>query len=167
VGEGGIADALQLAEHFADQQSICVALGDNVIETNIVSACEKFRKQGKGAHIILKQVLDPERFGVAVLDGDRIVRIEEKPKDPKSPFAVTGFYMYDETVFDRIRTLKPSARGELEISDLNNLYLADGSLTYSVLTGWWTDAGTFQSLQRATNLVAAGGANKMNLPGTI
>lgn len=166
-GEGGIADALRLAEHFADQQPICVALGDNIIETNIVSACEKFRKQGKGAHIILKQVPDPERFGVPILDGNRIIRIEEKPKEPKSPFAVIGVYMYDETVFDRIRTLKPSARGELEISDLNNLYIADGSLTYSVLNGWWTDAGTFQSLLRATNLVAAGGANKMNLPRTI
>jgi glucose-1-phosphate thymidylyltransferase len=167
VGEGGIADALRLAEHFADRQPICVALGDNIIETNIVPACEKFRKQGKGAHIILKQVPDPERFGVPVLDGDRIIKIEEKPKEPKSPFAVIGFYMYDETVFDRIRTLKPSARGELEISDLNNLYLAEGSLSYSVLNGWWTDAGTFHSLQRAANLVAAGGANKMNLPGTI
>ena len=166
-GEGGIADALRLAEHFADQQPICVVLGDNIIETNIVTAAEKFQKQGKGAHIILKEVPDPERFGVPVFEGDRIVSIEEKPKQPKSPYAVIGIYMYDETVFERIRKLKPSARGEFEISDVNNLYLADGSLTYSVLNGWWTDAGTFESLRRAANLVAQGGANKRDVPGTI
>jgi len=166
-GEGGIADALRLAEHFADQELICVVLGDNIIETNIVSACEKFKKQGRGAHIILKEVPDPERFGVPALEGGRIVRIEEKPQQPKSPYAVVGIYMYDGTVFDRIRTLKPSARGELEISDVNNLYIADGTLTYSLLNGWWTDAGTFQSLWRAAKLVAEGGANKMDLPGTV
>ncbi len=165
-GEGGIADALRLAEHFADQQPICVVLGDNVIETNIIRACEKFAKQGKGGHIILKEVPDPERFGVPVLDGNRIVAIEEKPKQPKSRFAVIGIYMYDATVFDRIRTLKPSARGEFEITDVNNLYLAEGTLTYSILNGWWTDAGTFESLRRATNLVAQGGANKCDVPGT-
>jgi len=166
-GEGGIADALRLAEHFADQQPICVVLGDNIIETNIVAAAEKFRTQGKGAHIILKEVPDPERFGVPVFDGDRIVSIEEKPKQPKSLYAVIGIYMYDETVFERIRKLTPSARGEFEITDVNNLFLADGSLTYSVLNGWWTDAGTFESLRRATNLVAQGGANKRDVPGTI
>lgn len=166
-GEGGIADALRLAEHFADQQSICVVLGDNIIETNILASCEKFRKQGGGAHIILKEVSDPERFGVPVFDGDRIASIEEKPQKPRSPYAVTGIYMYDNTLFDRIRTLRPSARGEFEITDVNNLYLADGALTYSILNGWWTDAGTFESLRRATNLVAQGGANKIDVPGTI
>lgn len=166
-GEGGIADALRLAEHFADQQPICVVLGDNIIETNIISACEKFRAQGSGAHIILKEVSDPERFGVPVFNGSRIVAIEEKPKQPKSSYAVIGIYMYDATVFHRIRKLKPSARNEFEISDVNNQYLADGVLTHSILNGWWTDAGTFESLRRASSLVAQGGANKPNLPGTL
>ena len=166
-GEGGIADALRLAEHFADQQPICVVLGDNIIETNIVAACERFKKQGKGGHIILKEVPDPERFGVPVFNGDRIVAIEEKPKQPKSPLAVIGIYMYDATVFERIKTLKPSVRGEFEITDVNNLYLADGTLTYSKLNGWWTDAGTFESLQRAATLVAMGGANKRDITGTV
>ena len=160
-GEGGIADALRLAEHFADGQPITVMLGDNIIETNFLSACEKFRAQALGAHVILKQVPDPQRFGVPVFEGDRIIRIEEKPKEPKSSYAVTGIYMYDATVFDRIRKLKPSARNELEITDVNNFYIQDGTLTYSVLEGWWTDAGTFESLLRATNLVAQGGANKL------
>ena len=160
-GEGGIADALRLAEHFADEQPICVALGDNIIERNIIAAGEKFRQQAVGAHIILKEVPDPERFGVPVFEEDRIVRVEEKPKKPRSRYAVTGFYMYDATVFDRIRAVKPSGRGELEITDVNNLYLADGLLTYSVLDGWWTDAGTFESLLRANNLVAQTGANKV------
>jgi glucose-1-phosphate thymidylyltransferase len=161
AGEGGIADALRLAEHFADGQPLCVVLGDNIIENNILAACDQFRKQGRGAHIILSKVPDPERFGVPVMEGDRIVTIEEKPSRPGSPYAVIGIYMYDATVFDRIRRLKPSARGEYEIADVNNSYLADGSLTYSFLEGWWTDAGTFESLRRATNLVAQGGANKM------
>ena len=160
-GEGGIADALRLAEHFADEQPICVALGDNIIERNIIVAGEKFRQQAVGAHIILKEVPDPERFGVPVFEEDRIVRVEEKPKKPRSRYAVTGFYMYDATVFDRIRAVKPSGRGELEITDVNNLYLADGLLTYSILDGWWTDAGTFESLLRANNLVAQTGANKV------
>jgi glucose-1-phosphate thymidylyltransferase len=166
-GEGGIADALRLAEHFADGQPICVVLGDNIIETNIIQACEKFQKQSRGAHIILKEVPDPERFGVAVFDGDRIIRIEEKPKVPGSRYAVTGIYLYDATVFDRIRTLKPSGRGEFEITDVNNQYLADGVLTYSILEGWWTDAGTFESWRRATNLVAQGGANKADVAGMV
>ncbi|MBI4166763.1 MAG: NTP transferase domain-containing protein [Acidobacteria bacterium] len=166
-GEQGIADALRLAEHFADGQPICVVLGDNVIETNIVSAYQAFRKEGKGAHIILKEVPDPERFGVPVFDGDRIVAIEEKPKQPKSPYAVIGIYMYDATVFDKIRKLRPSARNEFEITDINNQYLAEGLLAYSTLNGWWTDAGTFESLRRATNLVAQGGANKTDVAGTI
>ena len=161
-GEGGIADALRLAEYFAAGEKICVVLGDNVIETNIIAACVQFKKQEKGAHILLKEVADPQRFGVPVFEGERIVRIEEKPKEPKSPYAVIGIYMYDATVFDRIRKLKPSARGEFEITDVNNQFLADGTLTYSVLDGWWTDAGTFDSLLRATNLVAQGGANKVS-----
>jgi glucose-1-phosphate thymidylyltransferase len=161
AGEGGIADALRLAEHFADQQPLCVVLGDNIIETNILEACARFEKQGSGAHIILKEVPDPERFGVPVFEGGRIVAIEEKPAQPRSPYAVIGIYMYDATVFDRIRKLKPSARNEFEISYVNNSYLADGALTHSFLEGWWTDAGTFESLRRATNLVARGGANKM------
>jgi glucose-1-phosphate thymidylyltransferase len=158
-GEGGIADALRLAEHFADRQPICVILGDNIIETNIVAAREKFERQARGGHILLKEVPDPQRFGVPVLEGDRIVKIEEKPRQPKSPYAVIGVYMYDETVFDRIRRLKRSARGELEITDVNNQYIEEGTLSYSVLEGWWTDAGTFESLLRANNLVAQGGAN--------
>jgi glucose-1-phosphate thymidylyltransferase len=159
-GEGGIADALRLAEHFADGQPICVVLGDNIIETNIAEAARKFAAQASGAHIILKKVEDPERFGVPVFDGGRIVRIEEKPREPKSPYAVIGIYMYDGTVFDRIRKLKPSARGEFEITDVNNQYIEEKTLTHSILDGWWTDAGTFESLLRATNLVANGGANK-------
>jgi glucose-1-phosphate thymidylyltransferase len=159
-GEGGIADALRLAEYFADGDKICVILGDNIIETNISAACAQFQKQERGAHIILKEVADPERFGVPVFEGGRIVRIEEKPREPKSSYAVIGIYMYDATVFDRIRNLKPSGRGELEITDVNNQYLDDGTLSYSILEGWWTDAGTFDSLLRATNLVAQGGANR-------
>lgn len=159
-GEGGIADALRLAEHFADGQPVCVALGDNIIETNIIEARRAFDRQERGARIILKDVPDPERFGVPVFEEGRILRIEEKPKQPKSQYAVIGIYMYDGTVFDRIRTLKPSGRGELEITDVNNLYLAENSLAYSALDGWWTDAGTFESLLRANTLVAAGGANK-------
>ena len=160
-GEGGIADALRLAEYFAEGDKICVVLGDNIIETNIIAACEQFKKQERGAHIILKEVADPERFGVPAFEGGRIVRIEEKPREPKSRYAVIGIYMYDATVFDRIRKLQPSGRGEFEITDVNNQYLADGTLTYSILEGWWTDAGTFDSLLRATNLVAQGGANRV------
>ncbi|MFB3915543.1 MAG: sugar phosphate nucleotidyltransferase [Terriglobales bacterium] len=160
-GEGGIADALRLAQHFADGESICVVLGDNVIENNVCEAAEMFRAQGRGAHIVLKEVEDPERFGCPEIVDGRIIRIEEKPKRPKSNYAVTGIYFYDSSVFKKIQTLKPSARGELEITDINNLYLEEGTLTYSVLQGWWTDAGTFQSLRRATNLVATTGANKL------
>ena len=161
-GEGGIADALRLSEHFADGQPICVVLGDNIIETNIIAARDEFERTGcVGGHIILKQVADPERFGVPVFDGDRIVRIEEKPRDPKSEYAVIGIYMYDGKVFDYIRRLRPSARGEFEITDVNNLYLADGRLGYSKLDGWWTDAGTFESLLHANALAAGSGANKV------
>jgi glucose-1-phosphate thymidylyltransferase len=153
-GEGGIADALSLAEHFADGQKICVVLGDNLIEGSIRQAVEEFERQERGARILLKEVPDAERFGVAEIEGDRIVRIVEKPKHPKSRYAVTGIYMYDDTVFDKIRRLVPSARGELEITDVNNMYIAEGTMTFSFLEGWWTDAGTFDSLLRAANLVA-------------
>ena len=152
-GEGGIADALALAEHFADGQKICVVLGDNIIERDIAEAAERFRKQPAGAHILLKEVSDAERFGVAEVSGSRIVGIEEKPPQPKSNYAVTGIYMYDATVFDKIKTLVPSGRGELEITDVNNAYIREGTMTYSKLEGWWTDAGTFDSLLRAANLV--------------
>jgi glucose-1-phosphate thymidylyltransferase len=153
-GEGGIADALALAEHFSDGDKICVILGDNIIQGSIRSAVEQFRKQPAGARILLKKVPDAERFGVDEIVGNRIVGIEEKPKRPKSDFAVTGIYMYDATVFDKIKTLVPSRRGELEITDVNNAYIADGTMTFSFLDGWWTDAGTFDSLLRAGNLVA-------------
>ena len=153
-GEGGIADALALAEHFSDGDKICVILGDNIIQGSIRSAVEQFRKQASGARILLKKVPDAERFGVAEIVANRIIGIEEKPKHPKSDFAVTGIYMYDATVFDKIKTLVPSRRGELEITDVNNAYIAEGTMTFSFLEGWWTDAGTFDSLLRAGNLVA-------------
>jgi glucose-1-phosphate thymidylyltransferase len=144
-GEGGIAEALNLARYFAGGEKICVVLGDNIIEKNIIKAVESFRSQPSGAKILLKEVPDPERFGVPVLDGPNVVRIEEKPKTPKSRYAVTGIYMYDNSVFDIIKTLKPSDRGELEITDVNNAYIEKGELTWDILEGWWTDAGTFAS----------------------
>ncbi|HYI94329.1 MAG TPA: sugar phosphate nucleotidyltransferase [Bryobacteraceae bacterium] len=153
-GEGGIAEALGLAEHFAHGDSIAVVLGDNLLEKSVKSAVDAFLQQSSGARILLKEVPDAERFGVAELNGDRIVGIEEKPSKPKSHFAVTGIYMYDASVFDKIKTLKPSGRGELEITDVNNAYIREGTLSYSVLDGWWTDAGTFDSLLRAANLVS-------------
>ena len=156
-GEGGIADALRLAEHFVDGDHVCVILGDNIIENNICAAVQNFRG---GAHLLLKEVSDPERFGCPEIVNGRIVRIEEKPKQPKSRYAVTGLYLFDPTLFDKIRTLRPSNRGELEITDVNNLYLQEGKLAYSILEGWWTDAGTFDSLRRAAELVATTGANK-------
>jgi glucose-1-phosphate thymidylyltransferase len=159
-GEGGIADALALAEHFADGQKICVVLGDNIIEGNIAQAAERFREQPAGAHILLKEVPDAERFGVAAVAGGKIVAIEEKPQHPKSNYAVTGIYMYDASVFDKIKTLVPSRRGELEITDVNNAYIREGAMTFSFLEGWWTDAGTFDSLLRAANLVAQSSAKK-------
>jgi len=164
VGEGGIADALRLAEHFADGDKIVVVLGDNIIERNIRRAVGDFFAQGKGAKILLKEVPDPQRFGVAEIKSERIVGIEEKPKKPKSNLAVIGIYMYDRQVFDMIRPLKPSARGELEITDVNSAYLEQGTLTFDVLEGWWTDAGTFESLHRASNMVAEGGANHVDAP---
>ncbi len=160
-GEGGIAAALSLAEHFAEGGKICVILGDNIIERNIQRAADAFRAQARGAKILLKRVPDPERFGVPVLRGSRVTRIIEKPRRAPSPYAVTGIYFYDAAVFNYVRELKPSRRGELEITDVNNRYIAAGSMTYEVLRGWWTDAGTFESLARASTLVARGGANKM------
>jgi len=153
-GEGGIADALKLAEHFADNDRVVVILGDNIIEKNIIEPVEEFKKQPKGARILLKKVEDPERFGVVELEGEKIISIEEKPKKPRSEYAVTGIYMYDSKVFDIIKTLKPSGRGELEITDVNNAYLERGELEYSMLDGWWTDSGTFESLLNANILVA-------------
>ncbi len=166
-GEGGIADALALAEHFADGGKICVILGDNIIEGNIRDAVEAFREQPRGARILLKQVPDAERFGVAELKGDRIIGIEEKPPQPKSNYAVTGIYLYDGTVFEKVRQLIPSRRGELEITDVNNAYIREGTMTFSYLEGWWTDAGTFDSMLRASNLVARsvrGAAGESNRP---
>jgi glucose-1-phosphate thymidylyltransferase len=160
-GEGGIAAALDLAEYFSEGQKICVILGDNIIETNIRRAVQAFEKQEQGAMIMLKEVPDAHRFGVPEIRGERIVRIEEKPQDPPSNYAVIGIYMYDPDVFRIIKTLKPSHRGELEITDVNNEYIRKGTLTYSYLEGWWTDAGTFDSLLRASNLVAESGANKI------
>jgi glucose-1-phosphate thymidylyltransferase len=160
-GEGGIAAALFLAEYFSDQKKICVVLGDNIIETNILKAVKDFEKQESGAKILLKEVPDPQRFGVPEIKGDKIIRIDEKPAMPRSKLAVIGIYMFDAGVFDIIRSLKPSARGELEITDVNNEYIRRGNLTYEVLEGWWTDAGTFESLLRASNLVAQTGANKL------
>jgi glucose-1-phosphate thymidylyltransferase len=129
-------------------------LGDNIIEGDIKAAADRFRAQADGAHILLKEVQDAERFGVAEVAGDRIVGIEEKPHKPKSNYAVTGIYMYDASVFDKIKTLVPSGRGELEITDVNNAYIREETMSFSYLNGWWTDAGTFDSLLRATNLVA-------------
>ncbi len=160
-GEGGIADALSLVEHFADDEPICVVLGDNIIENNIRAAADAYRLQGRGAKILLKKVHDPERFGVPELDGDKVLNIEEKPSDPKSDFAVIGIYFYDNTVFNVIKTLEPSDRGELEITDVNNHYIRRDEMTWNELDGWWTDAGTFESLLRASNMVAESGANKV------
>jgi glucose-1-phosphate thymidylyltransferase len=160
-GEGGIAEALGLAEDFADGDPICVILGDNIIENNIRHAVVDFKKQVHGAKILLKEVPDAERFGVAEVRGNHVISIQEKPVVPKSSHAVIGIYLYDSTVFEKIHRLKPSGRGELEITDVNNFYVQEGTLTYETLTGWWTDAGTFESLLRANNLVAKTGANKL------
>lgn len=154
-GEGGIADALKLAEFFADGDPVVVILGDNIIDGDIRPAVDAFRQQKTGSKIFLKEVEDPQRFGVAEIEGDYIRGIEEKPDHPKSNFAVTGLYMYDASVFDIAKTLKPSARGELEITDVNNHYIAQQKMTFEILEGWWTDAGTFESLFRANCLAAS------------
>ncbi len=158
-GEGGIAEALGLARHWAKGDSVCVVLGDNLIERNISQPVADFQAQSKGAKILLKQVDDPERFGVAEVEDGKVLRIIEKPSDPVSSMAVIGIYMYDGRVWEIIDTLEPSDRGELEITDVNNWYIEDGSLTCDVIQGWWTDAGTFESLHLASSLVAQGGAN--------
>ena len=162
-GEGGIADALKLAESFADGEDICVVLGDNIIERNIKKAVDDFRGQGGGAKILLKEVHDPHRFGVATVDGGKVVRIVEKPKEPETNLAVIGIYLYDKGVFEICRDLKPSNRGELEITDVNNEYIRRGTMTCEVMQGWWTDAGTFESLYRSATLVRENGANRMDL----
>jgi glucose-1-phosphate thymidylyltransferase len=162
-GEGGIADALKLAEEFADGGKICVVLGDNIIQNNIRKAAGDFFTQRSGAKLLLKEVPDPQRFGVVRYEGTgaskKIVEIIEKPKDPPSKHAVIGIYFYDSDVFKVCKDLKPSNRGELEITDVNNYYLKRGDLTQEVIDGWWTDAGTIESLHRASMLVAQGGAN--------
>jgi glucose-1-phosphate thymidylyltransferase len=158
-GEGGIAAALALAEHFAGGEPVCVILGDNIIQGNIRANVDAYRPEGRGAKILLKKVVEPQRFGVPVFDGRRILRIEEKPLQPKSEYAVIGIYMYDSRVFEIIHSLKPSARGELEISDVNNAYIESGELSWDELEGWWSDAGTFASLLNTSNLVARTGAN--------
>ena len=152
---GGIAQALGLAENFAGKELLCVILGDNIFQDPIGPYLSAFRQQGRGARLLLKTVDDPQRYGVAEVEGSRVVRIVEKPKRPKSDLAVVGIYFYDSQVFDLIRTLKPSARGELEITDVNNHYLREGSLHCDRLQGWWTDAGTFESLAAANELVRA------------
>jgi glucose-1-phosphate thymidylyltransferase len=152
-GEAGIADALRLAESFAEGEKLCVILGDTILERGIAAQCARFDRQERGAMVLLKEVPDPQRFGVPVFEGDRLLRIEEKPAAPASPYAVIGVYFYDASVFGRIRELQPSARGEYEITDVNNSYLRDGLLRWSVLEGWWTDAGTFDSLLDAACFV--------------
>lgn len=161
-GHGGIAEALGLTQYFVDDDAVCVVLGDNIIEKNIREAVTAFQEQKTGAKILLKEVPDPQRFGVPELDDDKIVSIEEKPAQPRSNYAVIGIYFYDSVVFDIVDTLEPSGRGELEITDVNNAYIKRGEMTYSVLDGWWTDAGTFESLLRANNLVAKTGANNLS-----
>jgi glucose-1-phosphate thymidylyltransferase len=153
-GEGGIAEALGLAEFFAADEPIAVILGDNLFQDPLAAAVDTFRKDPNGAMILLKEVDDPERFGVARVEGDRVVEIVEKPTKPESRLAVTGCYLYDARVFDVIRTLTPSRRGELEITDVNNRYIEWGAMRHHSVGGWWTDAGTVASLHRAADLVA-------------
>jgi glucose-1-phosphate thymidylyltransferase len=154
-GEGGIAEALSLAEHFVNGDRVCVVLGDNIIQDSIAETVERYRSQERGAKVILKEVIEPQRFGVAEVVGDQIVAITEKPKTPKSNYAVIGVYFFDNTVFEKIRRCERSGRGELEITDVNNFYIQENALTYEILAGWWTDAGTFESLLTA-NMLAAG-----------
>ncbi|MEE9127829.1 MAG: sugar phosphate nucleotidyltransferase [Planctomycetota bacterium] len=153
-GEGGIAAALQEAQFFAGEDSLCILLGDNIIEGSIRVARDAYEAQGGGARIVLKEVPDPQRFGVPVLEDGRVVRIDEKPDKPASSYAVTGIYFYDTHVWEILRTLVPSDRGELEITDVNNHYIREGRMEYDILEGWWTDAGTFESLLHANQLVA-------------
>jgi glucose-1-phosphate thymidylyltransferase len=161
---GGIAQALSLAENFAAGEPVCVILGDNVFKASISGVVSAFERQRKGARLLLKKVPDPGRYGVAQVKGDAILGIEEKPKRPKSDLAVTGIYLYDGRVYDIIRTLRPSGRGELEITDVNNAYLARGELYWDLLEGWWTDAGTFESLLKANQLVGKAEAARAAAP---
>ncbi|MDQ0724091.1 glucose-1-phosphate thymidylyltransferase [Paenibacillus sp. W4I10] len=149
---GGIAQALDLAEHFVGDDQMVVILGDNVFSDDIAPYVENFRIQDTGAKILIQKVSDPQRFGVPEIEGTRIISIDEKPQQPKSNYAVTGIYMFDSQVFDIIKTLRPSARGELEITDVNNAYIQNEQLTFDILQGWWTDAGTHASLARASEL---------------
>ncbi len=153
--EGGIAEAVSLAEDFADREKVAVILGDNIFEDSMAEAARSYERQGRGAKIFLKEVPDPERFGVPEIVDGKIVQIEEKPKNPKSRFAVSGLYFYDDQVWEVIRTLQPSLRGELEITDVNNFYVKQGTMSHEILKGSWTDAGTFETLLRAGNLIAA------------
>lgn len=164
---GGIAQALGLAENFAAGDAICVILGDNIFQDDLTQDVASFAQQGAGARILLKPVHDPQRYGVAELDGDRVIGIEEKPKEPKSNLSVTGIYFYDGKVFDIIRTVKPSGRGEMEITDVNNAYIAKGEMTFGTFQGWWTDAGTFPSLALANELALKGSMPFPNLPRRI
>ena len=150
---GGIAQALGLAEGFSHGDHLVAILGDNIFEANLKQYADRFISQKIGARVLLKQVANPQRFGVAEISDGKVISIEEKPKKPRSDYIITGIYFYDDAVFDIIRTLKPSARGELEISDVNNVYIAKGQLEYDILDGWWTDAGTFESLNKANKLV--------------
>ncbi|MHC4463694.1 MAG: sugar phosphate nucleotidyltransferase [Planctomycetota bacterium] len=150
---GGIAQALALAEDFSYGNPLAVILGDNIFREGLKKYIDRFKDQANGARVLLKQVKDPRRFGVAEISDNRVIKIEEKPQNPRSNYAITGIYFYDALVFDIIRTLKPSARGELEISDVNNAYIEKGELAFDILEGWWSDAGTFVSLSRVNELV--------------
>lgn len=153
IGEDGIAAALALAEKFVDGRRMCVVLGDNLFEDDLAPELETYSRQKEGARVLLKEVPDPQRFGVPVFEDGTLARIDEKPEEPKSPYAVVGIYFYDNRVFDIIRTLTPSARGEYEITDVSNNYIQNNDLTYGYLSGWWSDCGTFESLFRASRLV--------------
>ena len=158
-GEGGIAEALDLAEYFIDNDKVIVVLGDNILEKDIKQYVDEFKEQKSGAKILLKEVVDPQRFGVAEVEDEKVIGIVEKPQVPKTNYAVIGIYMYDSRVFDIIKTLNPSNRGELEITDVNNAYIRSKEMSYNILDGWWTDAGTFESLYRANNFVANSALN--------
>ena len=152
---GGIAQALGLAENFCGSSPMVVVLGDNIFKASLKKYIERFKESQRagGARLLLKKVNDPQRFGVAHIDGDKITVIREKPKDPQSPYAVIGVYFYNSDVFDIIRTLEPSGRGELEITDVNNAYISKGRLFFDIIDGWWSDAGTFNSLNIVNELV--------------
>lgn len=164
---GGIAQALALAENFAGSDSICVILGDNIFQDSIAEQVKCFERSGRGARIMLKPVTDPHRFGVAEIVADRVVGIEEKPREPKSNLSVTGIYFYDGQVFDIIRRQKPSGRGEMEITDVNNAYIELGQMSFGTFEGWWSDAGTYPSLAKANELALAEAMPFPNIPRKI